>query len=555
MSTRISVLCRLAPAVLALGTASLRAQTAPASDALAKLVPEGTVIFVQTPSLDRLGEAAAKLAKFFGPEGGQTPNVDDLLRDIDVPGSAKEIDHQRPIAFCLVLPAQPGAQPIPAFLVPATSPEAFVRSLSDSHAKVNTAIEGGYVCVSKSLGAQPGPKHGERPAPIALGLPAGEIVARIDVKRIVDHYRPMIEMGLGQLEMTMASAPPKATAGVDIQPLMKMYMEGVRSVIDSGQGLDFAVRLEGDRLEVASEMTMIEKSALAEFGSRQKTDVRSLARFADPEASITMLAGVDQAAMLKHFRPIIDALVEVYPASLRPGFQKMLGSADELAAEIGPAMCVNGDFDTAGMRVVSYLHPRDPAKLVAVYRKMMGAMPCATLDEPKEDDLDGVRVTRTRLHVDTKALLENQKQALPELQGMLDKMYGKDGLALTFATKGDVTVIVLGGDEGFLRTAVGKISRAGKPMPNILRAIEPFGDLNPCIALQYNLGKVMQGFQGLMGEEARNLPVMPSGVSTAITYAGGIDGRVWRSVMSMDLAELGAAVRAMKRPATGQSQK
>jgi hypothetical protein len=48
---------------------------------------------------------------------------------------------------------------------------------------------------------------------------------------------------------------------------------------------------------------------------------------------------------------------------------------------------------------------------------------------------------------------------------------------------------------------------------------------------------------------------MPSGVSTAITYAGGIDGRVWRSVMSMDLAELGAAVRAMKRTATGQPQK
>jgi type II secretion system protein G len=79
--------------------------------------------------------------------------------------------------------------------------------------------------------------------------------------------------------------------------------------------------------------------------------------------------------------------------------------------------------------------------------------------------------------------------------------------------------------------------------------------MNPCFVLQYNIGKMMQGLQEFMGEAMRDIPFTAPGASTAITYAGGIDGRVWRGVMSTDLSQLGTAVREMKSQGAGRAQK
>lgn len=555
MSTRIPALRRLAPIAFVLGSSLPRAQQAPAPDALAKLVPEGTVVYVQAPSLERLNAAVAKVVKLFKPGDDQAPDVDQLLGQMDIPGAAKEVDHQKPIAFCLVLPAQQGGEPSPVFLVPAKSPENFVRSMSAAPSKMKASIEGDYVCVSESAAV----KHGTAPAAIAVGLPAGELVARIDVKRIVAFYRPILEMGLAQVESAMATQPGTVVNGVDLKPILKTYMDGVRSILDSGEGLDLALRLDGDRLEFASAMTMIEKSVLAGFGSKEKTDVRQLARFLDPDASIQGVVGVDQSVMLQRFKPAIEAILQAYPEPMRSGFQKMMGSADELAAQVGSASCFSGDFGPAGMRFAVYLHPRDPAKLLSIYRKMMSSMPGLTVEEAKEGDLDGMHVTRMHARLDTKALLEMQGQAgdrksQADLTAMLEKLYGKDGLALTFGTVGDVTAIVVGGDEAFLHGALSRASKPGKPTQNAARALDQVGDLNPCFVVQYNLGKVMQGLGDLMGEEMRDLAHGVPSFSATLVYAGGIDGRVWRGSVSTNVAELGAAVRATRGQDTRDSQ-
>jgi general secretion pathway protein G len=552
MSTRMFSLRRLAAAVFVSSAPFVPAQQSPAPDALAKLVPEGTVVYVQASSLDRLDAAVAKVAKLFKPGDEKVPQIDELLGQAGLPGAVNEIDHLKPIAFCLVLPAQPGGQPAPAFFVPAKSPENLVRSMSNAPAKVKASIAGDYVCISES----PAVKPGAAPAAIALGLPAGELVARIDVKRIVAYYRPMIEMGLGQLESSMASAPSSTVNGLDLKPMLKVYMDGVRSIIDSGETLDLALRLDGDRLEFASAMAMIDKSVLAGFGSKTKTDVKSLARFLDPEASIQGVVGVDQAVMLQRFKPAIDALLSAYPEPMRSGFQKMMGSADELAAQIGTATCFSGDFGAAGMRFAVYVHPRDPNKLLAIYRKMLGSMPSITMEEPKEVDLDGAHVTRTHLRVDSKALVDAQGKAgdgksQAELTAMLEKLYGKDGLSLSFATVGDVTAIVVGGDEAFLHGAIARASKPGNPTPSAARAIEQVGDMNPCFVVQYNLGKVLQGLGDLMGEQLPDLARGAPKLSATLVYTGAIDGRVWRGSVSTDLSALGTTMHSMKGPATG----
>src|SRR5262249_30204359 len=142
-----------------------------------------------------------------------------------------------------------------------------------------------------------------------------------------------------------------------------------------------------------------------------------------------------------------------------------------------------------------------------------------------------------------------------DLTSMIEKLYGKDGLALSFATVGDVTAIVVGGDEAYLRGALARASKPGKPGPDCARALGQVGDLNPCFVVAYNLGKVMQGVKDLMGDQLGELAHGAPNLSATLVYAGGIDGRVWRASVSTDLAELGAGVRSMRGPATGGTQR
>src|SRR5690349_5412190 len=117
MPSSLSVPFRLAPAFLLLFPQSQPPKPAPdlarGGDALARLVPEGTVVYVQAPSLDRLGAAVKKTMSVFSAAEAEKFDVDKVLGEMEMPGSAKEVDHGKPIAFCLVLPPTPDADPTP----------------------------------------------------------------------------------------------------------------------------------------------------------------------------------------------------------------------------------------------------------------------------------------------------------------------------------------------------------------------------------------------------------------------------------------------------------
>lgn len=518
---------------------------APESE-LAKLVPDGTAIYVQAPSIDRLAASIGKVMAAFDPDRAAATDVDEMLEGLDLPGSMKEIDRTKPLAICLVLPTEPGGEPSPTFLVPALSPESFVRSVAESGPGLTTAIHGGYVAVSMAAEAKPG----SAPAAIALDLPTGDLVARLDVQRLVEHFRPMIDMGLSQMTSAVESMPPQATGGMDVGPFVKLYADGIRSVLDSGQTLDLALRLDGGILEIASVLIAREKSALDGFGSGQKTDAKALARYLDPQAPMGMVFGMDQALMLQRLRPLIEAACAMYPEPMRSGFQKMMGSADELAVQIGSAMCVNAAFGGDGLRYAGYLQPRDADKLVETYRTMMSSVSGITLEELKEDEVDGVKVLRSRLRVDADVLFGGQLEAAGEEQkaqvkAMLERMYGANGLAFTIATQGDVTAIVMGGDDAFLGSSLARLSRPDTLPPRVARGLEQVGDLNPCFVMQYNLGAMMKGMQDLFGGAAGGMPFAFPELSASFTVFGGVDGRVWHGAMSTDVAELGAAFRGM----------
>jgi hypothetical protein len=538
------------------------------ANALASLVPADTAIYVQASSIDRLATAIRSVTAAFDPDKAAAMDVDQALASLDVPGSMKEIDRTKPLAICLVLSNDPGAQPSPTYLVPALSPESYAKSAaapSNGLFQFTAAVHGDYVTVS-GVPATPGSPPGAAPsAPaaskasaLALDLPAGDVVARLDVRRLVEHFRPMIDMGLSQVTNLVASMPAETTGGMQVGPFLKVYADGLRAVVDSGETLDLAAHLDGNVLELSSALKAREKSALDGFGSPQKTDAKALARYLDPAAPMAMVLGMDQTVMLQRFRPIIDAAFAMYPEPMRSSFQKMMGKADEMAAAMGSAFCVNGALTGDGLRYAVYMRPKDTAKLVATYRSMMASVPGITFDEPVEGEVGGVKVLRSRLKVDGEALMGGAGAAAGEAQqaqmkAMVERMYGPNGLAFTMTTQGDPIAVVLGGDDAFQASSIARLSKPEALPPRVARGLEQVGDLNPCFVMHYDLRAMMKGMQDVMGGAAPGMPFGSADVQATFTVSGGIDGRVWRGALSTDIAEFGASVRKLREPPAGPS--
>ena len=509
---------------------------------LAKLVPADTVIYVEAPSVERLATSMRNITSAFDPSKAAM-DIDAAIDELDLPAPAKLIDRTKPLAICLVLPTAPGGQPAPVYFLPARSPQDFVKAVTESGQPFGTAIHGDYVAVTMGPGAAPAPAGA--PPSIALELPPGDVVVRLDVQRLVAHYRPVIDASLDQMTAGIASltaAMEPQTPGMNIAPFLKMYADGLRSVLDSGKTLDLAMRLDGSVLEVASVLVVQEKSALDGFASSTKTDAKALARYIDPSMPIAMVLGMDQAAMMQRLQPLIDATFSIYPEPMRSNFKKMMEHTDELAAQLGSAMCVQGALADDGLRYAVYLMPRDGEKLLETYQKMLSSAPGMTLDPMQAGEVAGVKVQRSRLRIDPKALVGEAPAASTEEMGaMIERLYGKDGLAFTLAKQDDVTALVLGGDEQFLATSLARLSKPGSVPPSFARGLEQVGDLNPCFVMHYDLGAMMQGVRQLMPEMPFPFPSM----NASFTVHGGVDGRIFRGAMSTDIAALGQSFREM----------
>jgi general secretion pathway protein G len=523
----------LAPALLAL---ALQTPAQPAVT-LADLVPKNTVAFVQVPSLERAARFAGRMAQVFGPSGAPAIDVPALLSMIEIPGDPGAIDPARPFGICLLLEEAAGAQPLPAFLVPVRDAQAYLKSLGEGG---HAVAKGGYVCV----GLAGLPELPSAPAAIARGLPEGEIAARIDLGRLIDQFGETIDQGLNELEAQAGALPASAPGGIDTTPVMGAYVDWIHDLVDSAETLDLALRLEGDELELGLALTNAEGSALSNFGSKEKTGLRALAGLLETDSGLSMLMGMDAASLMKRFQPFFDALPAVYPEPMRPAMKQLFEHMADFYGFMGTAQAASMDFTDSGMRYRVYSKGGDPLKLLDVYRKLGDSLPGFEFRELAEREVAGLKVSGMRLKFDIAAMmkgLEGKDQALPpELDSMMAKLFGKDGLALQVASKDGLSVMVMGGDEEYLRSSLARMSSKSAPPPFLARALQQVGDLNPCLIVRYDLGRMMTGIKDLVA----NMVPLGAGAFSPIALSfsawGGVDGRVWRGAMAANLSEIAA---------------
>src|SRR5207244_3206090 len=106
----------------------------------------------------------------------------------------------------------------------------------------------------------------------------------------------------------------------------------------------------------------------------------------------------------------------------------------------------------------------DSAKFLAGYEKSTAAMvdiikknpasnyPMQQLSRKKIDGRDVLVVT-----IDMSKTIEKQTEKQPQLKGMMESMFGKDGKLTAYITAADKEVVVMAYDEDVLKKAVADV--------------------------------------------------------------------------------------------------
>jgi general secretion pathway protein G len=545
--------------------------TAPTNDAqatISRLVPATAFCIIEAPSLDALNAAVNRMRRATEPEAKDEIKIDDLLTKLEVQGRAELLDHKRPIAVCLSLDPEL-LEPVPTFILPVTSTEEFLKSLPAATEKPgNESGELGERAKPIALENYVGVTHlakysaADAPRALAANMLPGIVSARVDLERLFESIRPIIDPILAQAEGSMASASA-SMPGVDAEAFAKSYMDGLRAFIDSAETLDLATALQGDRVDVILRFTALEKSALAEVGSKSKTGVDALSKYLDPDASLAMLLGLDMASIMKRFQPMMDAMLKMYPEPMRASFQSSMVLFEKMYPLFGPGMAVSFDFTPAGMRGSLYIQPTDSKALLDLYAQAFQEMkfPGITVQRLEPATVEGLVLTQFHLTVDAKAVSEmTASQTDPkvgaEVEGMMKKIYGPDGVRIALAVHENRMVQVIGGDEAYLKRSIGALKDGRKGSSDVQPLVDRIGGFNPCFLTRLDVGRLVPQVMGLVpgadaGASAASADAKPP-PSAPVAIWGGVDGRVWHGGASWDMARVVAASKqAFETPASG----
>ena len=548
-SVRLALLAPLA-ALAPLAGAPASAAGRPAGQELAELVAPDAVVYAQIPSLDRIEEVALALTRAFAPGSEAMVDVDGMIAGMGLPIDPSKVDHGRAIGISLSLVA---GEDEPSFrlIVPATDPGAFA-DLAATMGLQASAAHGGWIALSMSPGAiAPG-----APSRLASELPAGDLVVRVDARALVERYRAEIDEGLEELAAETSAAAGEMPGGINMVPLMQVYVGALRSFLESVDQLDLALRLDGGRLEFLQDCRMREGSVLADFGSKTPTTVSELASLVDPDSAFSMAAGMDPVALMTRFRPMLDALPEVYPEPLRPTMRALMGDTHSLASLIGTSFAGSGGFGIKGIEFVSYLKPTDAPKLIATYGAMLRAVPNAGVEGPLAVEVAGIPATRFRMAFDLDALTAiggaADEEGREEMREAMEAIYGS-GIQLTLAAQGNRMAVVLGEDPAFVEKSVRRLNGRDPGSKALERALSRVARMSPCFAYEYDIGKTLEGMKSMlaamMPAETQELPQIDLSLATWF----GVDGLRWHSGTSLEVDELARVVQQMRGFAAGQA--
>ena len=527
-----------------------------ATDDAARLVPADSTVLVRFQSLDALLD----LVHAFGPIRGepvQSLDAEMLFAGMNFPGDVAAVDRARPLYFAVKI--DPNA-PMPAmsWAVPVKDAAAFQRPIAALGGMMKCATAGTYVGVSmlKTYAAC------TTPSALVTGLRPGVVAVHVDLGKLVQLYRPMIDMGLAQAE---AGLEARETGPIDVRPMLEMYLGAARNALDCAEALDLAVARKGDELALQIDFQARAGSKLDGWQVGGPAELAKLARFLDPACSGQAVLAADWSRFFGTFSEVFETVSNLYPPPLRIELQRLMRDQARFAGLLQPGLASSFDFDQAGFRATYVLRSSRPEEVVARFQELAKSYDregsLIRLHDARDLDLAGLQAHTWQMTIDHELLQEAFRQAapegdeVPELGPIMESIYGKD-LLLGMAQHDGIVLVVLAADEKSVSAGLERLRRSQAPDARMLRLIERTGGGTPSFAYRVDVGRalsqlfVANDFGKMISAMGGQMPADLPESSFAFDVWGSIRGRTWSGGFGASLAEFLDFARALQ--ATGK---
>jgi len=429
------------------GSGGTHVETRAASTTLAELVPTDAVVFAHAPSFETL-QSAYDLLRVELPSLEPLDVAFDLGREIEVDSAA--IDRTLPVA--LVVWIEDGMRPGAAFLLPASDPARLAAS------EPKSVVRGNYVAVPSpdSTYVPGGAQH-----PLARTSDAGQVDVEVDLAKLVEIFRPMIDSGLAEMESEM-SAMPSAGMPIDVAAMFEPYLRGARKIVDSVDRLHASVDVGAERWELSMEMTVREGSPLATIDFGEPGDLNELVPYADLEAPFAMLMQVDFEQVADAFQGMLQGMTSM---------SSMFDDMDELLASYDGAVAMMYDYGESGIFMSTVTAAKDADAVLETQLAMLrnGGMEefGVTYEELGVEEVEGVEIHRVAGSIDEDAAAAGDVEA--QSIAMMSGMLGPGWLRYGYAAEDGRVLTLMGDDKAAIARAAARLRVGGAEVPPDLR--------------------------------------------------------------------------------------
>lgn len=493
---------RLLFAVLILAAAGCAKSAAPSGlpPDFASLVPADAAAVVHLRSLDELLVELNVVAKAADPSA-QAMTAPDLLGMplalIGQPELAKELLLDQPLGLAYGM-GSAATRPVITIIVAARQPEelgAKFANMPDS----SVAISGQFV----ALRIGEGRASTAGGSPLLEDFPAGLFALRADLGAILKTFRPLIDIGLVEVEDALRSgADQDPEMPVDPAEMIEWYLKLARDLMDSAERMDLAMDLAGGVFALRTEILHREGSPMASVGLKESVDYRALAGRLDPEAAIHVVGSFDQGRMMEQFqdfyRAMIDAVAqdESLPPEAKEAFRVYIEGMLDVVPMMGRETALCAGYEAGKLRVAGEIEAQDPAAVAERLLELLQDPALAAMGMKATAETAGKLAGQPSI---------NWRQSLDFAQmvrvmGLVDEI--PPGMAERFAQGMDVVLmpaeerlrVVAGGDAAWREAAAQRLVAGGSASAELARGLEPLAGANPAQYMRMDMKPVMALF-------------------------------------------------------------
>ena len=500
------------------GTSNLPAE-------IADLLPQDTILLLYSPSADEMSKQLTPLMNAMGEN-----EFDPFDPFTDHPSAGQLVDsgqipRDRPLALGLSISMAGGMpQPVPTIILPVkdeAQAKAALSSMPD-FGMPQPNFKSGYVSLAMMPSSAPLGFQGP-------SLPGGAVAVHIDLATVVQQMRPLIEMGLGMMQMGAAQQTGTGMDAAATQEMIATMVTMTRQFIDSADTLSLGVA--GGSKDYALNMNFKAKagSPLAAMTTGSGFDLFKLAGSCDLDQPMALVMGGDPKKLFNSLKPFLEMSMSVYPPEVGQKFTDWMDTFLPMTEKLDGSFVMSGGMGSDGVRMTQFAGLKGSDGILKDYLAALEQNPLAehgvSFEAPSSSKVGGQDLYKISSNYDmAKLFAGTSPEAAAESQQLIEAMYGEDGPTMQFSEFDQKFAFWIGNPKSGIESSMKLASRSPSELPaEFNEAIAQASGAPMAFAMRVELTQMIRDISALVEKstgEAEDLSPL-DGIGAIPVYSWG----------------------------------